>query len=61
MDGYRLITTTYTYYQTLEDAKEAAVMGRMAGKRTEIIPEAIYRLKYMDKRMQDLTKLENKP
>lgn len=55
--GYRLITTTYTYYpankraNALEDAKK----GRGEGKRTEVITESEYGRKHV-RPMQDLTK-----
>lgn len=57
MDGYRLITTTYTYITTLHEAKRLALKGRGEGKRTEIITEDDYCQHYM-KPMQDLTTIE---
>lgn len=57
MDGYRLITTTYTYIPTLHEAKRLALKGRGEGKRTEIITEDDYQQNYM-KPMQDLTTIE---
>lgn len=70
MVGYRLITTTYTYIPTLEEAKSKALRGRGEGKRTEIITEDDYRQNYMKPKynkklvgtiypvMQDLTTIE---
>lgn len=56
--GYRVITTTYTFYLYKEDAKAAALKGRGEGKRTEIITEDEYseRLPSLGS-MQDLTKI----
>ena len=57
--GYRLITTTYTYYPPTarEKAIEQAKQRRGEGKRTEVITETEYAQKYMGQPMQDLTKL----
>lgn len=58
MEGYRLITTTYTAYpiNCLATAKAEALRLRGEGKRTEIITEEEYRISHT-KPMQDLTKL----
>lgn len=55
-DGYRLITTTYEYFQSKEVAKEQALRRRGQGKRTEIITEREYHEKHM-RPMQDLTEV----
>jgi hypothetical protein len=59
MEGYRLITTTYTAYpiNRFAEAKAEALKRRGEGKRTEIITEEEYQRNHQ-KPMQDLTNLE---
>jgi hypothetical protein len=57
ISGYRLITTTYTYYRTFDEAKEEALKRRGEGKRTEIITEEEYNRTYSGKPMQDFTQI----
>ena len=57
MHGFRLITTTYTYFADLDEAKQEALRRRGEGKRTEIITEQHYNENYSQyhKPMQDHT------
>jgi hypothetical protein len=57
--GYRLITTTYTYYVDLSKAAAEALKRRGEGKRTEIITEKEYNEKYAGIPMQDLRPFQN--
>lgn len=40
--GFRVITTTYKYFLSREEAKAEALKGRGEGKKTEIITEDEY-------------------
>jgi hypothetical protein len=60
-DGFRVVTTSYTYVRDAEEAYDLAIKGRQDGKRTEIITEDAYSglTVYLPK-MQDLLEWRRK-